>query len=133
MRALGTNSKGFTIVELVIGIGLSGIFVGTIAMMQSNTAQLSEKGRDLSAMNAYAENKIEALRSQGYLAISAGTQDVTSELPGELNSPKTGTLTITSEPEAIKKVVLSITYNEQGSPRTYSYTTYIGEVGVGQY
>jgi prepilin-type N-terminal cleavage/methylation domain-containing protein len=133
MRVLTTGSKGFTIVELVIGIALSGIFAGAIAVMQANTSRLSERGRDVSVSNSYAENKIEALRSLGYLGASTGTQDVTSELPAELKSPRSGTLSITDESTGIKKAVLTITYNEQGSARTYSYTTYIGEIGVGQY
>jgi type II secretory pathway pseudopilin PulG len=133
MRVFNSDSSGFTIVELVIGIILIGIFTATVAMLQSNTARLAERGRDVTSLNSFAEDKIEALRSKGYLSISTGTQDISSELPSELNSPKSATLSVSSVPDAIKQVDLSITYNEQGTTRTYSYTTYIGEIGVGQY
>ncbi|HEX5456162.1 MAG TPA: prepilin-type N-terminal cleavage/methylation domain-containing protein [Candidatus Saccharimonadales bacterium] len=133
MRVFTSDSSGFTIVELVVGMVLIGIFAVTVSLMQTNTAELAERGRDVSSLNSFAEDKIEALRSKGYLGISTGTQDISSELPSDLNSPKSATLTITSVPDAIKQAQLSITYNEQGTDRTYSYTTYIGEVGVGQY
>jgi type II secretory pathway pseudopilin PulG len=133
MRVFNSDSSGFTIVELVIGIVLIGIFTATVAMLQSNTSRLAERGRDVTSLNSFAEDKIEALRSKGYLSISTGTQNISSELPSELNSPKSATLSVSSIPDAIKKVDLSITYNEQGTNRTYSYTTYIGEIGVGQY
>lgn len=133
MRSIYSNSKGFTLVELIVGIGLSAIFIISITSLQTNNAKLSQRGRDLSVANSFAENKIEALRSQGYLAVAPGTQNVTNELPSELNSPRNATLSITTEPETMKKATLTITYNDQGSPRTYTYVTYLGEVGVGQY
>lgn len=133
MRVFNSDSSGFTIVELVVGIVISAIFVATVALMQSNTSRLAARGQDVSSLNSFAEDKIEALRSQGYLSIPTGTQNISSELPSDLNSPKSATLTVTAVPNAIKQIDLSITYNEQGTSRTYSYTTYIGEIGVGQY
>lgn len=133
MRSIHSDSKGFTIVELVVGIGLSAIFVGTITTLQTNNVKISQRGRDVAAANSFAENKIEALRSQGYLAVPVGTQDITNELPSELNSPRSASLAVTTDPETMKKVTLTVTYNDQGSSRTYTYVTYIGEVGVGQY
>jgi type II secretory pathway pseudopilin PulG len=127
-----TNQSGFTIVELITGIVLMGLFVATVASLQNNEVKLAQRGRDVSVVNSYAENKIESLRSAGYLAVNNGTSDVTNELPSELKSPRSATLTVSLDPVAMKRVVLSITYNDQGTAKTYSYTTYIGEVGVGQ-
>lgn len=132
MRVLSAEKDGFTIVELLVGITLSAIFIGTIAMLQSNTAKLGQRGRDVAAANSYAENKVEELRSKGYLAVSTGTTDLSSELPSELQSPRSASLDVTTESDATKKIVLSITYNDQGNSKTYSYTTYMGEIGVGQ-
>lgn len=132
MRALKTKSDGFTLVELIVAIALIGIFVGSIAIAQTNSAKLGQRGRDVAVVNSFAENKIEQLRSKGYLGVGLGASDVTSELPSELQSPRSATLTVSTDPVAMKKVVLSISYNDQGDTRTYSYTTYIGEIGVGQ-
>lgn len=101
--------------------------------MLGNNAKLSHRARDVAAANSYVENKIESLRSTGFLGLNDGTTDLTSELPSELKSPRSGTLVITSQTGAIKRAVVSISYNDQGASRTYSYTTYVGELGVGQY
>lgn len=132
MRGFKLDSNGFTLVELLIGIALSAIFIGSIASLQVNTSHIAERSRDVSVVNSFAENKIEELRSKGYLAVNLGTTDITSELPSELNSPRSATLTVSTDPVTMKKVVLTITYNDRGASRTYSYTTYLGEIGVGQ-
>lgn len=132
MSNLNKNTSGFTIVELLVGIVLNGLFVGAVVNLQTNNATLSQRGRDVTVANSFAENKIEALRSTGYLGVGLGTSDITSELPSELKTPRNANLNVTTDPVAMKKVVLTITYNDQGAARTYSYTTYIGEVGVGQ-
>lgn len=94
---------------------------------------LGERSRDLVLANTFAEGKFEELRSIGYLGLTNGTTNITTQLPSELKTPRSGELVITSQTSAIKRVVVTISYNEQGVSRTYSYTTLIGELGVGQY
>lgn len=120
-------------VELLIAIIVGGILVLSLNNIVSTHVYLSQRGRDLSVANSYAEQKIEALRSKGFLTLSNGTTNVTSELPGELKSPRSASLNISSVSPAIKRVHLSVTYSEQGTARTQTYTTYVGELGVGQY
>jgi type II secretory pathway pseudopilin PulG len=133
MRVLRSDSNGFTIVELIAGIVILGLFVGSVVTLITNNARLSQRGRSLVSANSYAENKIEALRSAGYLSLTNGTTSLTSELPVELKTPRSASQTIASATPSVKRVDLSITYNEQGINRTYTYTSYIGELGVGQY
>lgn len=133
MSALRTDSSGFTIVELLVTIIVGGILTGSVALFMGSHTHISQRGRDVSVTNSYAENKIESLRSAGFLALTDGTIDVTNELPSELKAPRSGSLVISSETAAIKRAVLTINYNDQGAARTYSYTTFIGELGVGQY
>ena len=126
------NKNGFTIVELLIGITMAAMFAGTFSVLLANASKTAQRGRDLAVANSFAENKIEELRSAGYLAVNIGTFDITSELPSELQESREALLTISTVPAAIKKVELNITYNDQGRQVTYSYITYIGEIGVGQ-
>jgi prepilin-type N-terminal cleavage/methylation domain-containing protein len=133
MSILQKNHCGFTIVELLVTLVVGATFVLAINTVFTTQVYISQRGRDLVLANAYAEGKFEALRSQGFLGLSDGTTSVTSELPIELNSPRSGSLQISTLNSATKKAVLTITYNEQGKTRTYSYTSYIGELGVGQY
>ena len=127
------NQQGFTIVELIVATIVGSIIVGGVSLIIASQVHLSQRGRDLVIANAYVEHKIEALRSIGFLGLTDGSTSITTELPVELNSPRSGTLQISSFSSAIKKVDISLTYNDQGINRTYSYTTYVGELGVGQY
>lgn len=127
------NQGGFTLVELIVAILVGAILIFSTNMIIVNHAYLSQQGRDTTLANAYAEGKIESLRSIGYTGLSNGTTDITNELPAELNGPRSGSLVITTQSIAIKKAVIAISYNEQGKTRSVNYTTYIGELGVGQY
>jgi type II secretory pathway pseudopilin PulG len=127
------TEDGLTIVELIVAIVVGSIIVGGVSLIVGSQVHLSQRGRDLVIANAYAEQKIESLRSAGYLGLTDGTTDVSGELPTELNNPRNGSLVISSPSAGIKKVDLTINYNDQGSSRTYLYTTFVGELGVGQY
>lgn len=127
------KSDGFTIVELLVAIIVGAIIIGAATGIIVSQTHISQRGRDLIIANAYLENRIESLRSAGFAALSIGTTDITSDLPIELNSPRNGNIVITSQSSAVKKILINISYNDQGTSRSYSYTTYIGELGVGQY
>ncbi|KKU20361.1 MAG: hypothetical protein UX30_C0002G0065 [Candidatus Saccharibacteria bacterium GW2011_GWA2_46_10] len=127
----GQRQQGFTIVELVIAIIAGSVLVGGIQVASSNYVHLNQKGRNLALTNSYVEAKIESLRNVGYLSLANGTTDLSGELPGGLPSPKSGSMTVTDQGSGLKKVVMSVTYNDKGVDRTYSYSTLVGELGVG--
>lgn len=127
------TSKGFTIVELIVAMVVGTIVVASASLIIISQVHLSQRGRDLIILNAYVENKIESLRSIGYLGLSDGTTDIAGELPAELNAPRSGTLQISPQSTGLKKIDVSISYNDQGANRIYSYSTFLGELGVGQY
>lgn len=126
------HESGFTVVELLVAIIVGAILLTSAGVLINSQAYISQRNRDLVLANAFAEGKIESLRSAGFLGLNDGTTDITTDLPAELNAPRNGSLQISPHTSAIKKAVLTITYNDQGADRTYSYTTYIGELGVGQ-
>lgn len=131
--AINKNQAGFTVVEILVAIIVGAVVITGANGIIVSQSYLSQRGRDLVLANAFVEGKVEGLRSTGFLALSDGTTDITAELPAELNSPRVGTVTISTYSSAIKRVDISITYNEQGASRNYSYSTLIGELGVGQY
>ena len=126
-------NQGFTLVEILVSIVVAGVLITSVNTIASTQAYISQQARDTTLANAYAESKIESLRSLGYLGLTDGTTDITSELPVELSNTRSASQEIGSFATDIKSVVLTITYNEQGKPRTYTYKTYVGELGVGQY
>lgn len=127
------KSDGFTIVELLVAIIVGAIIIGAATSIIVSQTHISQRGRDLIIANAYIENKVESLRSAGFATLNIGTTDITGELPSELNSPRSGSVVISSQSSAIKKILITIAYNDQGTSRSYSYTTFVGELGVGQY
>jgi prepilin-type N-terminal cleavage/methylation domain-containing protein len=127
------NTDGFTIIELLVSIVITVILVAGINAIYIAHLSSSQQTRSMSTVASYAENKIESLRSLGFLGLSDGSTDISNELPGDLKNPKSGTLIISSKETGLKEVKLNISYNDQGNTRDYSYTTYIGELGVGQY
>lgn len=128
-----TKESGFTIVELLVALIVAAVLVGSVQLIYTNQTYLSERGRDLVLSNAYAEGKMESLRSKGFIGLNDGTTDITSELPSELSPPRSGNMVISTPNTGLKKVTITISYNAQGETKTETYTTFIGELGVGQY
>ena len=133
MSAIQKKSGGFTIVELLVTMIIGGLLAGSVALFLSLHTHIAQRGRDVSVTNSFVENKVESLRSAGYLTLLNGTTDITNELPSELKKPRSASMVISDEDTAIKRVDISVTYSDQGTPRTYTYSTLVGELGVGQY
>lgn len=128
------KQKGFTLVELVVSIAIGAFLIGSVSTLIVNSAKIAKQSRSVAVANSFAENKIEELRSFGYSGITSGpTVNISGELPSELSPPKVATLTISDQSASLKKAVLTVEYNDQGKQKTYSYTTLVGDKGVGQY
>lgn len=135
MRIIARQQKptqhGYSIVELVLSIVIGTMFIIITNQIVNNYVYLGQKSRNVVLANSYVEGKIEDLRNSGYNSLNLATTDLTSELPSQLVGPKNASVTISSLQTGIKKIVISVTYNDQGISRTYSYSTYVGELGVG--
>lgn len=127
-----SSSSGFTIVEIIVAVAVGSIIFGTAINTLVSQERLSQSNKNTVIANAFAEAKIEALRSQGYLAIPGGNTDISSELPATLPPPKQATLQIDASTAGLKEIVLTITYNNSGATKSEQYKTIIGELGVGQ-
>jgi len=127
------QSDGFNTVELLVSILVLAVLATSINSIYLSHMVQSQKTRNLSLINSFVENKVESLRSMGFLAVNEGSYDISNELSSELYPPKTASMQISSQTSGLKKVVINITYNDQGTAQTFEYTTFIGELGVGQY
>lgn len=126
------NENGFTLVEILIGIAVGAVIVGTLSQVTTTYVHISQRGRYLNLANSFIEGKVESLRNAGYNTLSNGTTSLTGSLPSDLPPSKNATMTISSPSAGIKEVDLAVSFKDQGHTNTYNYTTYIGELGVGQ-
>jgi len=132
MKRAGQNSAGFTLVELLVSIAVAGIVTASLNQVVTTYLHVSQRGRYLNLANAYVEAKVEALRNTGYSGISTGTTSLTSELTSQLPRSRSASMTVTAPSGGIKQIDITVSYKDQGQSQSYSYTTYIGELGVGQ-
>lgn len=132
MLMLPKNQRGFTIIELLISIGIFAIIVPALAAGLNNLVVLNNRSRDLAIANLIAESKAEEVRNTGFNGLAVGTTDFSSELPDELANPKSASYTISNSTPGLLEVDISISYKDYSSTRTQSYKTIISELGVGQ-
>jgi Tfp pilus assembly protein PilW len=126
------DQEGFSIVELVIAIVVGVLLILSMNFIVNNYIHLGQRGRNLTTANAYVEAKVEALRNAGYNGLNTGTTNLAAELPAQLTGPKSGTMVISQPQDGLKQIDISIAFNDNGNSRTYTYKTYVGELGVGQ-
>lgn len=126
------DNPGFTIVELIIAIVVGGVIFASAGVAISNYSHLAGRGQNLVLANSFVEGKVESLRSIGYSGLGNGTTDIGNELPADLQGPKSASLEISEPSQGLKQVNITVAYSDQGANRSYSYRTYVGELGVGQ-
>jgi prepilin-type N-terminal cleavage/methylation domain-containing protein len=132
MLALNKNNRGFTIIELLVVIGVFAFVLPALAAGINNLTVLNNRARDLSLANMLAENKAEQLRNAGFNSLSPGTVSFSNELPNELAPPRSGSYTISNPEAGIAEVVIDINYRDYGQTRSLQFKTIVSELGVGQ-
>jgi len=125
------KSGGFTVVELLIAIGLVGVLVPSLYLAVNAINVTNKKSRNIFIANVSVENKIEKLRSGGYNSIPSGELDFTNELPSELPKPNKAVLKINAS-DGMKTIDVSISFQDAGRQRSTQYKTIISETGIGQ-
>lgn len=129
---MNSDENGFTLVEILVSIVLAAIIVFSLSSVVTAFIHTAKRGRYLNLANSYVEAKVEGLRNDGYNALTTGTTSLTSELSNQLPPSRNASMTVSSPSGGIKQVDISVSYKDNGRTNTYSYTTYLGELGVGQ-
>ncbi|HET9174038.1 MAG TPA: prepilin-type N-terminal cleavage/methylation domain-containing protein [Candidatus Saccharimonadales bacterium] len=132
MSVIKSNERGFTLVELLVCIAVASVVIASLNSLVDGYLHLSQRGRDIMLANSYVEGKVEALRNEGFNSLTAGTYSLTSELPSDLPPSRSGSMTISAASGGIKQIDITVSYFDNGETSSYAYTTYIGELGVGQ-
>lgn len=127
-----SSEGGFTLVELLVSIAVAAIVTGVLSQVVTSYIHVAQRGRYLNLANSFVEAEVEALRNTGYNGLTPGTTNITSQLPVQLPRSRSATMTIGNPAGGLKQIDITVSYNDQGQSNSYSYTTYVGELGVGQ-
>lgn len=127
------NESGFTVVEVLIGIGIFGLVMPAIILGVVGVSRLNDRAADLTRANILAEQKIETLRSQGYNSLLFETVDFTNELDASFTAPRSATYTVSDPGTPGTKIIdITINYTDQGNTRELTFRSIMSELGVSQ-
>lgn len=127
--------KGFSLVEVIMGVFIAGIMVLVIANIPQ-AVKLITGSRSEAKVREVTAKIIEDLRLSGYDSLSDGSKAIVDPRLNSLNSVSGVVLTencpveICTSGEIAKKVTITITWNENIEPKRFSVTTLIAKGGL---
>lgn len=129
---LGGNNRGFTIPELAIAIVFLGIVATSISQLFLGIQDIQRRTAHLESATHAAQTEVESLRNNNYNALVNGQDiDFSAGLPSDL--PQASGHVGVSEPMAgLKRVDVTVSYNERGETRQVKLSSLIGIIGISQ-
>ncbi len=137
---LRKSSSGFTVVELLITLGIILSVFGAFIIAFTTIQSINKKALDIVSANTAAFSKIEEYENKNYTSLPLTTpagsllevEDFSSTLPPTLKSPRVGKVYINSVSGTLKHVVVTVTYGSGTDLRTLQYSSFIQKNGVGR-
>lgn len=127
------NQKGFTLIELLATIAVVGVVTLGIASLFYNIQFVQRQSNYLDRATRAAQKEVEVLRNNSYNALTAGEEiDFSSQLPSELPSGSTGTVAVTEPSPGLKRVDVTVSYNDGNKPQSVTLSSMIGVIGLSQ-
>ncbi len=128
-----SQQTGFTIIELLIAIVVTGLVITGITNLYITIEITQRKSHRLELATRAGERQIESLRNEQYSSLTPGsTIDFTTQLPAALPSPKSGTVDVSEPSVGLRRVDVTVSYGEGSSSHTVSLSSLIGVIGIGQ-
>lgn len=127
------NQKGFTLIELLATIAVIGVVALGIASLFYNIQFVQRNSNYLDRATRAAQKEVEVLRNNSYNALTVGEDiDFSSELPDELPNGSTGTVVVTEPSPGLKRVDVTVDYNDGNKPQSVTLSSMIGVIGLSQ-
>lgn len=129
------RAAGFSLVELIIAVALVGVIVLIVANIP-NAISLVTSSQSESKIREVAARKIEDIRIGGYDNLANGTTAISDVRLNSLANVAAFTVvgdcpsTICANGELVKEVRITISWNENGGPKTYQVMTLVGKDGL---
>lgn len=129
---LGGDNRGFTIPELAIAIVFLGIVATSITQLFLSIQDIQRRTAYLESATHAAQTEVESLRNNNYnLLVNDQDIDFSANLPNNL--PKGSGHVKVSEPmPGLKRVDVTVSYNDSGETRNVKLSSLIGIIGISQ-
>ena len=127
------DESGFTIVELVGTIIVIGIASIGIANLFYSMQYMQRQSGYLDTATRSAQREVEVLRNNSYNSLIAGqTIDFTADIPDTLPKSKNGTVVVSEPSPGLKRVDVTVSYNDGGKQQQVKLSSLIGVIGLSQ-
>lgn len=129
------NSRGFSLVEVIIAVFLTGVIVLVIANIPQAIRIISGSQSE-SKVREVAAKKIEDIRLSGYDNLANGTTPISDSRINKLDNVIASTVITDCAPPTcssgaqIKKVTVTISWQESNEPKTFQVTTLVAKDGL---
>ncbi len=107
----GICSKGFTLLEVLVALGLFVLALGSLPGVLIESSQSNEYARHLTTAANFGQDKIEAIRNMTYTNVTSGTDQTTEGV-----TTFTRSWTVSSGPTATtRKVVVLVSWTDKAN------------------
>lgn len=126
------NEEGFTLVELVATIAVLGIVTLGIANLFYSIQYIQRQSNYLDRATRAAQRQVEVLRNNSYNSLPLGETNFTNQLPDSLPNDRSGTVQVTEPSPGLKRVDVTVSYNDGGKQQQVTLSSLIGVIGLSQ-
>jgi prepilin-type N-terminal cleavage/methylation domain-containing protein len=126
------NQIGFTIIELIVTIIVFGFVAAGLAEIFVSVTNVQRNANYLQIATTAAQSEVESLRNNNYDQIPNGNINFTNHLPTNLPKPCSGTVVVSQPITDLKRVDVTVTYNQDGHNNSVVLSSLIGIIGISQ-
>lgn len=125
MMKIKSNPKGFTLIEIVISLGILAIGILAVLALFPVGFDSATRSSDLTKATIFAQDTMEEIKRIGY-----GTSGVVAS-SGTFSDPRftyTVTPDTTGLPPNCQKITVRVTWNYKGTPHNEDFVTIISKL-----
>ena len=126
------DQNGFTLVELVATIAVLGIITLGIANLFYSIQYIQRQSNYLDRATRAAQRQVEVLRNNSYNSLPLGEINFTNQLPDSLPNDRSGTVQVSEPSPGLKRVDVTVSYNDGGKQQQVTLSSLIGVIGLSQ-